>query len=125
MRIKEVIYVERPNTHNNMEFHFTFRNGSGSSRCGSGVKNPTLSVKIQIRSLALLSGSRASIATSFGIGHRCSSDLVLLWLWHWPAAAAPIQAPAWGLPYATGVAQKREREKKKKRLRIMSKLLGN
>ena len=27
--------------------------------------------------------------TSCGIGHRCGSDPILLWLWHRPAAAAP------------------------------------
>ena len=28
---------------------------------------------------------------SCGVGLRCGSDLVLLWLWYRPAAAAPIQ----------------------------------
>ena len=35
----------------------------------------------------------------------------MLWLWCGPAAAAPIQPPAWELPHAAGVALK---EKKKK-----------
>ena len=37
---------------------------------------------------------------SYGVGHRCSLDLVLLWLFHKPAAAAPIQPLAWELPHA-------------------------
>ena len=28
---------------------------------------------------------------SCSVGHRCSSDLALLWLWNRPAAADPIQ----------------------------------
>ena len=41
-----------------------------------------------------------------GVGHRCGSDLVLLWLWPRPAAAASIQPLVWELPYATGMALK-------------------
>ena len=36
-------------------------------------------------------------------------DLVLLWLWYRPAAAAPIQALAWELPYATNSAVNKEK----------------
>ena len=43
---------------------------------------------------------------SCGIGHRCGSDLALLWLWHRPAATAPIRLQAWKPPYATGAALK-------------------
>ena len=43
-------------------------------------------------------------AISCGIGRRCRSDLVLLWLW--PAATALIKPLAWELPYAEGVALK-------------------
>ena len=32
----------------------------------------------------------SSIAMSCGVGHRCSTDLALLWLWHRRAATAPI-----------------------------------
>ena len=32
----------------------------------------------------------SGIATSCGVGHRCGSDLALLWLWYRLAAAAPI-----------------------------------
>ena len=53
---------------------------------------------------------------SCGVGCRCGSDLVWLWLWCRPAAAAPIYLPAHELPYATDVAVKRK-EKKKKELK--------
>ena len=39
-----------------------------------------------------------------GVGCRCSSDLVLLWLCCEQAAAAPNQPLAWEFPYATGMA---------------------
>ena len=42
-------------------------------------------------------------------------DPALLWLWYKPAAAAPIQSLARGLPYATGVAVKRKEKKKNER----------
>ena len=37
---------------------------------------------------------------SCGVGHRCSSDLVLLWLWCRSVAVAPISSLAWEHPYA-------------------------
>ena len=56
------------------------------------------------------------------VGHRCSSDLALLWLWRRPAATAPIRPIAWEPPYAAGVAQKngkKTKKKKKKRLNFL------
>ena len=50
---------------------------------------------------------------SCGVGHRCGSDLALLWLWCRPAAAAPIQPLAWELPYAVGVDLKSKQTNKK------------
>ena len=50
-----------------------------------------------------------------GVGHRCGSDLVLLWLWQRPAATAPIRPLAWEPTYAESVALKRPKKKKKKR----------
>ena len=32
-----------------------------------------------------------------GVGHRCGSDLALLWLWCRPVATAPIRPLAWEL----------------------------
>ena len=56
---------------------------------------------------------------SFGIGHRLSSDPVLLWLRCRPAASTPIGPLAWEPPYAPGAAlksEKKERKRKKKSL---------
>ena len=39
-----------------------------------------------------------ALPLSCSIGHRCSSDLVLLWLWHRPAVATPVLPLAWELP---------------------------
>ena len=41
---------------------------------------------------------------SCSVGHRRSSDPVLLWLWCRPVATGPIQPLAWEHPYAMGVA---------------------
>ena len=49
---------------------------------------------------------------SCGVGGRCGSGVVLLWLWCRPAATAPIRPPAWQPPYAV---EKDERQKKKER----------
>ena len=38
-----------------------------------------------------------------GVGCRCSSDPVLLWLWCRPAAVAPVQHLVWEFPYAVSV----------------------
>ena len=46
---------------------------------------------------------------SRGVGHRCGSDPVLLWLWCRPAAVAPVQPLAWEPPYAWGLALKRQK----------------
>ena len=48
---------------------------------------------------------------SCGVGHRCGSDPVFLWLWCWPAAVAPIGPPVWEPPYAAGVALRRKKKK--------------
>jgi len=43
------------------------------------------------------------LPVSCGVGHRCGSDLALLWLWRRLAATAPIRLLAWEAPYAVGV----------------------
>ena len=53
---------------------------------------------------------------SYGVGHRCGSDPMLLWLWHRPVAAAPIRPLAWELPYAMGVALEKAKGQKKKQI---------
>jgi len=48
------------------------------------------------------------------VGHRCSSDLVLLWPWRRLAATALIQPLAWELPsICRGCGPKRQKKKKK------------
>jgi len=49
---------------------------------------------------------------SYGVGHRHSLDLVLLWLWCRLAAVAAIQPLAWEAPYAMGVALKSKQTNK-------------
>ena len=46
---------------------------------------------------------------SRGVGHRCGSDLALLW--HRLAATALIRSLAWEPPYAMGAALKKDKEK--------------
>ena len=58
-------------------------------------------------------GQRSSIGMSCGIGHRCGSDPVLLWLWCRPEATAPIRPLAWEPPYAAGAALKKQKQKQK------------
>jgi len=49
-----------------------------------------VTMRLQVLSLASLSGLRIGVAMICGVGGRCSSDPALLWLWHRPAAAALI-----------------------------------
>ena len=67
-----------------------------------------VSKRMQVQSLVSLSGLRPGVAMSCGVGHRCGSDLPLLWLWCRPAAAALILPLVWEPPYAMGAAQKRQ-----------------
>ena len=56
---------------------------SWSSHCGSvGEKPSVVSMRMQLQSLASLSGLRIWHCHNASIGHRCGSDLMLLWLWH-------------------------------------------
>ena len=71
------------------------------------------SVRRQVQFLTSLCGFRSGVAVSCGVGHRCSSDLALLWLWHRLVAVAPILPLAWELPYSTDVALKRPKINKK------------
>ncbi len=49
-----------------------------------------------------------------GVGRRCSSDPVLLWLWRRLAATVLIRPLAWDHPYAMGAAQEMAKKTKKK-----------
>ena len=56
--------------------------------------------------------SDLALPQSCGVGCRCGSDPVLLWLWSRLAAEALIRPLAWDLPFATGVALKIKKERK-------------
>ena len=49
-----------------------------------------------------------------GMGRRHGLDPALLCLWYRPAAAAPIEPPAWETSYALDAALKRQKTKQKK-----------
>ena len=51
---------------------------------------------------------------SYGVGHRCSSDLALLRLWCRLAAAVPIRPLVWEHPYVMGTALKSKAKQNKK-----------
>ena len=51
---------------------------------------------------------------SCGVGHRCGSDLALLWLWCRLAALAPVRPLAWEPLNASGVVLERQRTNKQK-----------
>ena len=57
------------------------------------------------------------VAVSCGVGHRCDSDLTLLWLWYRPEATALNRPLAWESPYIKSVALKSTKKKKKKKER--------
>ena len=61
-------------------------------------------MRLQVRSLALLSGLGSGVAMSWGVGHRRGLDLVRLWPWCRLAATAPIRPLAWELAYSMGAA---------------------
>ena len=61
-------------------------------------------MRLQVQSLASLSGLRIHVAMNCGVGHRRGLDLALLWLWCGLAVATPIPTRVWELPYAMGVA---------------------
>ena len=49
---------------------------------------------------------------SYGVGHRCGSDLAWLWLWHRLVATALIPPLAWKPLYSVGFGPKKRQEKK-------------
>ena len=66
-------------------------------------------------------GWGSDIAMSYGIGHRCSSDLVLLWLWCRSAATVLIGLLAWEPPYAADVALKKKTKQTNKQTKKQNK----
>ena len=71
-------------------------------------------MRLQVRSLALLSGLGSGVAVTCGVGQRCGSDPTLLWLWCRPVATASIGPLAWETPYTTGAALEKTKKKKKR-----------
>ena len=69
-------------------------------------------MRLQVRSLALLSGLRIGVAVSCDVGRRRGSDPALLWLWRRPVATAPIRPLAWEPPYAKGAALEKAKRQK-------------
>ena len=57
---------------------------------------------------------------SCGVGCRCGSDPVWLWLWCRAAATAPIGSLAWEPPCARGAALKRQKDKSNQSNQIIS-----
>ena len=55
---------------------------------------------------------------SHGVGHRLSSDPLLLWLWCRLAAVTSIQPLAWEFPYAAGTALKNKQTNRQKTLKL-------
>ena len=76
--------------------------------------NPT-SIHEDARSIPHLAQwvKRSGVALSCGVGHKCSSDLALLWLWYRPVARTLIRPLAWELPYAVDAPIKRPKKFKK------------
>ena len=72
-------------------------------------------MRLQVRSLALISELRIQRCHSFGVGRRYGSDPILLCLWHRPAAAAPILPLAREPSYAMGMALEKQKTKRKHR----------
>ena len=75
------------------------------------VRNRLVSMKMQVPSLASLSGFKGlGIAMSCGVGSKRSSGLALPWLWCRLTAIPPIQPLTWELPYATDAALKQTKK---------------
>ena len=70
-------------------------------------------MRMQVQSLASLSGLMTGVVMSCGVGHRQSSDVALLWLWRRLMATAQIRPLAWELPNAMGPGLKIRGKKKK------------
>jgi len=70
-------------------------------------------MRLQVPSLALLSGLRIWHCREMGCRLQTRLDLALLWLWHRLAIVALIRPLAWEPPYAVGVALEKTTTTKK------------
>ena len=92
--------------------YFVSRNKEGTESPLAQWKRIRLgTMRLWVRVLASRSG--LSVVMSCGVGHRCGSNLVLLWLWCRLAAVAPTGPIAWEPPHALGAALKSKKKKKK------------
>ena len=71
----------------------------GSSHFGTAETNP-ISIHEDTGSIPGLTQWASGVAISCSVGHRFSSDPVLLSLWCKLPAVTPIRPLAWELPYA-------------------------
>ena len=76
------------------------------------------SMRMWVQSLASLSGLRIGVAVSCGVGHRCGSDPVWLWLRCRLAAVAPIRPPSLGTSTCHGCDPPQKTKKKQKTNRL-------
>ena len=65
-----------------------------------------VTMRLQVRSLASLSGLWIRHCLGLWCSCRCGLDPVLLWLWCRPAAVVLVEPLAWESPYALGAALK-------------------
>ena len=79
----------------------------------SRLRTQLVFMRMQVGSLALLSGLRIQRCSSCGVGGRRGSVLTLLWLWGRLAAVPPIRPLAWELPCAMGAALIKQKNKVK------------
>ena len=63
-------------------------------------------------------GQESSIAMSCDVGHRCGSDLMLLWLWCRPSSCSPNSTPSLGTSIGHGCSPKCKKKKKKKKKKL-------
>ena len=78
------------------------------------LMNPTRSMRMQVRSLASLSGLRIQSCRELWYRSQTWPGSLLLWLWHRPAAVVPILPLAWELPSAKGMPHPQKKKKKRK-----------
>ena len=85
----------------------------GSSRRGAVETNPARNHEVVGSIPGLTQGVKdGAWPMSCGVGSRCSSGLLLLWLWCRQAGAALVRSLAWEPPYAKDAALKRQRQTK-------------